>query len=351
MNLLNFVGVGEVMENKPSNSSWIYVSLKRDFPQMDGALKSMAKILTTSNTGDGNGYQSSKVLESNFHPAKWIGMEGNRITSPDVIVGSKVAIYKFSDDDTYLWTTWGIGTESFRLEHIVYAWNANPNFDKDTPFTFDDYYTLIFSTRDKHITLKTTQANGEPAAYNLTLDTNNARYSLSDTERNVFALDSMKHVWLMKNWEGSIFTINRENVSIINKGTQLFEADKAIFMKTKDMTIRCQTLDIEAANSLSMKTASMAVNATKVNWESTKIDITCPQSDFIGNVGIAGNLGVGGGISCFAGPGGAGGSLETSGGIIADETIESKGDIIASGLSLLRHVHTDSKGGSTSTGK
>lgn len=351
MNLLNFIGVGTVLENKPENTHFIKVMLKSEFPQADGAGLANAVRQTTSNPTANGGYQSSDVLESNFYQPKWIGMEPNRVTSPDVRVGSQVAIYKFADDDLLYWTTWGIGNESMRLEHVVYAWNADPNFKRNAPFSFDNYYTLVMSTRHQEVVFKTTQANGEPVAFRLGFNTKNGTWALTDTEQNAFALDSMKHIWVMRNREGSIFNINRKNISIICKGSQLFEAEKSIHMKTKDMFIDTKTLTITSEDSLKMTTKELTVNADKTKWTGSKIDITSPENSILGNLSIAGNLGVAGGMSVTGGAGGGGGTLETSGGINAEKTIESKVDVIAAGISLKNHSHTDSRGGGTSPPK
>ncbi|BAW98252.1 phage protein [Vibrio phage pTD1] len=369
MNLLNFVGVGTVVENKPEKSYFVKVTVKREFPQADGAGLANATQESVSNPTADGGYQTSNVLKSNFYMPKWMPFNPNRITAPDVRVGSKVAIYKFADNDQLYWTTWGIGNESFRLEHVVYAWNANPNFDKNAPFSFDDYYTLVFSTRHQEVVFKTTQANKEPVAYRLGFNTKNGTWALTDTEKNAFALDSLKHSWVMRNWEGSIFNIHRKNISMINKGTQLFEADESINMKTDKMYVTCNELTMHArdfmklttkdysltttntvmkSDSLSIDTSSFDIKSKTANWKSDSISITCPTNSIKGNVGIQGNLGVAGGMSCSAGPGGSGGTLVTSGGIVADKIVESKVDVVAAGISLKSHTHTGNKGAPTS---
>ncbi|UVD32134.1 baseplate protein [Vibrio phage phiKT1028] len=347
MNLLNFIGVGTVLENKLEKSYYINVMLKREFPMADGGgLSNVVPDSISNPTADG-GYQTSKVLKSNYYTAKWISFNPNRITAPDVRVGSKVAIYKLGDDDLLYWTTWGIGNESFRLEHVVYAWNANPNFDKNAPFNFDDYYTLVFSTRHQEVVFKTTQANNEPVAYRLGFNTKNGTWALTDTEKNAFALDSLKHSWVMRNREGSVFNIHRENISMINKGTQLFEADKSINMKTDKFFITCNDFKMDAKNT-TINTNTLSMNAKQTTWKGDTIDITCPTNSITGNVGIQGNLGVAGGISCTAGSGGGGGNLATSGGIAAKGKVESDVDVVGGGVSLKGHTHTGNKGSPTS---
>lgn len=108
MNLLNVIGVGMVIENKPDNTHFIKFTLKREFPQMDGELKAtLEKFNASFPTEDPGAYQSSKGISTNWYTAKWLGLGTNRITSPNVIVGSPVAIYQFVGDDLYYWTTWG----------------------------------------------------------------------------------------------------------------------------------------------------------------------------------------------------------------------------------------------------
>lgn len=344
MNLLNFIGVGTVVENKPENSYFIKVTVKKEFPQADGAALANAFRESVSNPNSAGGFQTSNVLRSNFYMPKWMPFTPNRLTAPDVRVGSQVAIYKFADDDQLYWTTWGIGNESFRLEHILYAWNANPNVDKNAPFSFDDYYTLVISTRHKEVVFKTTQANGEKVAYRLGFNTENSTWSLTDTEQNAFALNSLQHQWVMRNREGSIFNMARENISMINKGTQLFEADKSINMKTDKFFVTCNDFLMKAKN-MTVNTNTLVMNAGDTKWNGDKIKIVCPTNELIGNVNMKGNLAVQGGISCSgSGKSGSAGSLSTTGGIIAQGKIESQVDVISAGISGKNHIHKDGKG-------
>lgn len=347
MNLLNFIGVGTVLENKPENSYFIKVTNKAEFPQSDGAGIANAEAVSSSNPTGESGYQTSKGLRANFYTAKWMPFTPNRLTAPDVRVGSKVALYKFNDDDQFYWTTWGIGNESFRLEHVLYAWNANPHTDRNAPFSFEDYYTLVFSTRHQEVVFKTTQANKEPVAYRLGFNTRNGTWALTDTEKNAFALDSLKHSWVMRNREGSIFNINRKDISLINKGTQLFDAAKSINMKTDKFFVKCNDF-VMNAGTMKVTTDSLTMEAKKTDWKGDSINIVCPTTSIKGNVGIQGNLGVAGGMSCSAGPGGSGGTLATSGGIKAQDVVESDVDVVAAGVSLKNHKHTGNKGSPTS---
>ncbi|UPT53907.1 baseplate protein [Vibrio phage phiKT1019] len=347
MNLLNFIGVGTVLENKPENSYYVKVTTKLEFPQTDGAGIANATQLSVSNPTGENGYQTSKVLRSNFYTAKWLSFNPNRLTAPDVRVGTKVSIYKFNDDDQLYWTTWGIGNETFRLEHVLYAWNANPNKDENAPFSFEDYYTLVFSTRHQEVVFKTTQANKEPVAYRLGFNTRKGTWALTDTEQNAFALDSLKHSWVMRNREGSIFNINRKDISLINKGTQLFDAAKSINMKTDKFFVKCNDF-VMNAGTMDVTTDSLTMKAKTTDWQGDSINIVSPTTSIKGNVGIQGNLGVAGSMSCKAGAGGGGGGLVTSGSIEAKEAIKSDVDIIAGNVSLKAHTHTGNKGAPTS---
>lgn len=345
MNLLNFIGVGTVVENKPENTYFCKVSIKKEFPQMDGAGIANAFRESVSNPTGGTGFQSSNVMKSNFCMPKWMPFSANRLTAPDVRVGSQVAIYKFADDDQLYWTTWGIGNESFRLEHILYAWNANPNTDKNAPFDFNSYYTLVISTRHQEVVFKTTQANGEPCAYRFGFNTKNGTWAFTDTEQNAFALNSMKHQWVMRNREGSIFNITKKDISMINKGTQLFEAEKSINMKTDKFFVKCNEFTMDAGT-MDVTTNSLTMKAKKTQWTGDTIHVKCPTNSIEGNVGIKGNLAVQGGISCSGGAGksGGAGSLTTTGGIVAQGKVESQVDVIAGNISLKNHKHNDGKG-------
>ncbi|QDJ97280.1 hypothetical protein D6_0120 [Aeromonas phage D6] len=253
-NVLECFGVGEVLEDKQTNTDEVLVYIPSLFPEADGGLQASVEdveVTTQSPTGDTH---SSKALRSNGTPCIWLPFNTNRITSPDVRKGSKVVVYKFKGTNTYRWMYFGMdGT--LRLETIIWAISASPKVNEDSPFNTDNYYIFLISTHTKKFQLLTGQGNGEPTSYAITLDTGNGGFSLVDGEENAFVLNSMEHMWAFQNQEKSIVAIEKKNITATCEDTMLLRAKEKIAVKTKVLDIRCEesmNLDIgEQTNLLS----------------------------------------------------------------------------------------------------
>lgn len=267
MNILECYGVGTVTMDKDVNTDEIQVTIKSLFPEADGATDTTAEkqtITMQSPTGD---TKSSTTLQSNTVSAKWMAVNTNRVTAPDVRVGSKVVIYKFQGQNTFRWTYFGMdGT--LRLETIIWAFSASPNINENTPVTPDNYYMLLLSTHQKKIQLVTGQGNGEPTNYVIELNTGTGQFSIVDGEDNVISLNSMEHAFTYLNQEKSYINIQKKNITMSCE-------DQMILKATNKMLMQCKELVLKASTSIDVSTET-------TTWVS-------PTFNLKGNVNHEGN--------------------------------------------------------------
>lgn len=121
--------------------------------------------------------------------ATWIniGCDG-RLTSPDVVLGEVVWVYRYADTDKYYWVTIHKDSTIRKLEHVVYGWCDTA--DDLTEAKLEDMYTLTASTRDQYIELVTSKKNKEPVLYTVRLDTKEGVLTVKDDVDNTIVLRS-----------------------------------------------------------------------------------------------------------------------------------------------------------------
>lgn len=322
MNVLECYGVGVVAMDKDTDSDEVQVYLPLHFPEADGEITTTAetkKVDTESPTGDAS---SSTTLQSNTVPAKWMALNTNRVTSPDVRKGSKVVVYKFQGTNKYLWTYFGMdGT--LRLETIVYAFSASPKIDENTPVTPENYYIFMISSHKKMIQLVTGQGNGEPTSYVISLDTGNAQFGIVDGENNILSINSMEHAFSFINDEKSFINIEKKDITL--------SCEQNMILKGKEkINMQCTDLSIKADNSIKIDTK-------KSTWVSPEIYIKgniTHEGNYNqkGNYSIEGNTAMQGSLNQF------GGSGTVSGGWTID------------GVNYLGHNHTGVRSGGDKSG-
>jgi hypothetical protein len=253
---LQIYSYGIVASNKALDSAQIEVTPVEDMPMMDGQITDNVTTTEASGVdGSGNPFQT-QVTESGTLTATWMPMgQPNRQTPPDVRRGEQVAIYRFGDADQYFWVTMGSDLALRKLETVIFGFSGTPN-EGDSP-SADNTYLIGISTHQKRVWMSTTKANGEPYAYNLELDTDNGKFTISDDIGNVFTLDSENHILRAENTDGSFMEINQENFN-------LFVNDQ-INMEGKGLNIKTQTMNTEASESITTKTTTQTITATTLH--------------------------------------------------------------------------------------
>lgn len=322
MNVLECYGVGVVAMDKDTDSDEIQVYLPLHFPEADGEVTTTAETKNTATESPTGDASSSTTLQSNTVPAKWMALNTNRVTSPDVRVGSKVVVYKFQGTNKYLWTYFGMdGT--LRLETVIYAFSASPKVDENTPVTPDNYYIFMISSHKKMIQLVTGQGNGEPTSYVISLDTGQGQFGIVDGENNILSINSMEHAFSFINDEKSFLNIEKKDITLSCERNMLLKGKEKIDMQ-------CTDLSIKADNSIK-------INTKKTTWTSPEILIK-------GNITHEGNYNQKGSYS-VEGPVAIQGSFSQMGGAGSVD-----GGWTIDGVNYLGHQHTGVRSGGDTSG-
>lgn len=236
-----FFSIGIVAVDKAKESSEIVAIPIEMLPEITGEIADM--LTTTELSGvraDDSEYTIKLKASKTIRKIQWLPIgNGNVITPPDVVLGEKVMIFQFGDTDRYFWTTMGNTHGLRRLETTVWGWAASndPTADLD-PDT--NMYTLEISTDTKKILLRTTQANEEPFAYELSLDTEAGFFTVTDNEENSISLNSAERIIKAINSDGSHITIDKETILAYCKKLMDITCDGDVIgkvTKTVDLTV------------------------------------------------------------------------------------------------------------------
>lgn len=258
MNLINYLGIGTVTATKETNTDEVMVYLPSMSPSADG--RAVATV-TTIEKKSKNAYDeetTSTSLSSNSFPAKWGPMgDTNRITPPDVREGSKVAIYQVDGQNTYYWTTFGVNSDTMRLETVIYGFQANPAMGEDTPFNIDNFYTFTVSTHEGFFALRTTQANGEKAAFEIKLDAMNGKIMVGGSHKNYMVMDDVQRSYTYVNADKSVINVDRKKITFSAEDSITARGLEQFNILTKVFNLECEKIAIKA------NTAEIRIGKTK----------------------------------------------------------------------------------------
>lgn len=205
------VSVGIAAENKALDSHILPVVPIEMFPLIDGEVMESLDEVDVSGLDQKDIEYTVKIKTTSTLTCEWMPHGSNRVTSPDVRRGERLLIWQYADSDKYYWTPTGMDDDLRRLETVIHAWSATPEIDAVLNLT-ENMYSLEVSTHGKHITLHTTQADGEPFEYTFQLNTAAGLFFLTDQDGNSIQLDSANRVIKAKNSDESEITIDRTRI-------------------------------------------------------------------------------------------------------------------------------------------
>lgn len=297
------VSWGIVAENKKRDTKIVEVLPVEILPEFADALEVVSDITEGQGVDfDGRTYLS-QAERTAFLPAEWLG-ESNRHTAPDVRRGEAVMLWQTADADKYYWTVIGRPNSNKlrRLETVVWMWNAFPKNDDVEPDR-SNCYVLEISTHDGHITLTTSEKNGEKAIYELQFNTREGNFSLEDNHGNFLTLDSVGRRWQMQNGDGSYIDMNKSVMSLFTQ--------QAINVTTKALSVNTETINV-ASSTDTWSTSNMTVKADSFTRTAGSNTISGPQTHNDPVAFPAFTVGPG----ASAGGGGGGGAVGTISGTL-----------------------------------
>lgn len=211
------VGIGYVAHNKPRNTHEVRIWLAEELPLLNNELREGSEKRRVGGVDNDGNTQVFEINESATSVARWKG-DTNRASSPDVRRGERVEVYKLGDSDIYYWDSLGWDEHLRRLETILLVVNADPSGGNVMP-NIDNSYSLEVSSHDKHITLRTSQKNGERCRYTVQINTGSGTFTLEDDIGNYIHLDSRSRHWKWTNASGSYMELKKRDINIVAPST------------------------------------------------------------------------------------------------------------------------------------
>ena len=189
----HFYSWGIAAANKKRKSDKLEITPTQDFPFTNDEVSSHVKKINSKGIDSSGNSFETEVKATITLSATWMPLgQSNRLTSPDVRRGELVAIYRFSDQDFYYWITAAKAKKIRRTETVIYAFGATK--EENVELDASNCYFLEFSGHDKHITLKTSQANGELTQYTFQLNGGEGLATLRDNIGSQINIDTQKRL-------------------------------------------------------------------------------------------------------------------------------------------------------------
>lgn len=230
---------GVVAENKALSSFYIKVTPTEMMPGIEGELKDNTnKIEVTGTDDDGNTYSSSTNDHTTIS-AKWLPFNSNRLMPPDMVRGEEVVIYRYANSKQYYWKETGLQDHLRRKETMTLA--ISGTVEPDKTLTHDNTYYLELSSHTHTITLHSSKADGELFEYTFQINGKDGCVILTDHVGNEIDLDSSENAITLKNADGSIFSLNKKNITGSCEDSMGFTATNSFSVKCKSFSVTADT--------------------------------------------------------------------------------------------------------------
>lgn len=250
---------------------------------LDGEIKSNPLSPEAQGTDASGASYNTKVTVDMAVQAKWMPMDPNRHTPPDVRRGERVMLWQYGDTDTFFWTELGWDRHLRKLETVVMTFSGTQDESADSTHP-DNCYYLEVSTHEGLITLKTSKANSEFASYLLQINAKDGVVVLLDDIGNSFQMDSKNTLIAMVNAMGTIFRLDQKKIFGHADETITLEAKDSIFFSaTNGINLKCKDFLLDASNSVTVKTQTITVTNQTTTFNTA-------NTTFNGNVQMNGNF-------------------------------------------------------------
>ena len=321
---LHRYSVGIVVEDNINNDTIIKIYPIEKLFNINGKLNKETFIETTLNTktliDDVSttddieyieykvGKEKIKIDKTNYLFCSYLNKTNNNlILPPNVCKGEKVMIYRFSNRDEYYWTAednFNDNLKHRKEEHIVYTVSDKPKLDI-TEDEIEDRYTITFSTRDKYISLHTTDKYGEYTTYDFKLNTKDGIINLIDGKDNELVWDSTKDK-VSLHIEGSSAKYDLEvagddgYVSLLDNKNNSIKLDskadsltaninKTVTINTKDFNVNCTNYKINTTN-YTLTSKLNLIHSTATRYDAAELSMAGVDLSMthyhIGNLGL-----------------------------------------------------------------
>lgn len=185
---LSLYSLGTVVEDKESNSNMVKAIPYEVLTDLDGEVSKFSKSVSGGVEDlSGNVFGGNEKVAS--IECEWLPFGDLRTTSPDMVLGEQVIIWRYADTEDFYWTPKRQDLLNRKLEHIILTL-SNTKDDQDESKPYDKAYTITLSTRDGYLSIVTDDNNKEKAKYEYKMNTKEGIVSLTDNHDNSWTLDS-----------------------------------------------------------------------------------------------------------------------------------------------------------------
>lgn len=350
VSVFKLFSVGEAAENLEFGKRELEVRPTEAQPDLDGDVTSnVTNITAEGKDAQGIAY-SSNINATSTIKAKWLSRDATRPYPGLIRRGETVLIWRVGDSDEYYWEEAGKDTQYRRGDMWMIACVSDVVKEGDHISPLNAYWFEIDSLNGV-IRLSTTKANNELVSYLWEFMCKEGKFTLKDSNDNIFTLDSGGHFWKLANATGSMMEMNKETTTftnphdfIVNARNIEFNANENITMKAgkniegtaaSAINLECVTYELKAQTSYTLNTTTASCNA------SANYSIAAP------NIGLAGNIsstGVGGGAGTASFK--ANLSVEGSTDFVGNSNVT--GILTNNGINVSKHNHLDSRNGTCS---
>lgn len=248
-----FVSLGTAKENKPRESTMLNVLMNEKAMATDGEIKFNPQEITREWQDTSGATHQVKTTAERSVPCEWYPGEDNRATPPDIMRNELIEVWRLGDSDKYYWRSMAMKNGLRSLESVVYTWNASPN-PGGGGIDFNTCYYLAISAHDKHFTIGTSKANGEPYAWTMQFNTGEGEFTITDDIGNEFEIVSRDNRLQLKNPDGTYLKLERqkiemsanESIEMIVGGTRYKLTPDTVDTKTTNVVSNSSTVKVTA---------------------------------------------------------------------------------------------------------
>lgn len=241
--------VGVAAENKPRTTRTLNVVALEKNSAISGEVTFNPQGTEVSYKDPSGKTYNLAVTQDNTVPAEWFPAGSNRVTPPDIQRGEWVEIYRLGDTDRFYWRCMGLRDNLRTLETVIYAIAGNPKAG-GAGIDVQNCYYVEWSTHEKHITVATSKANGEPFAYTFQINAGDGEINILDDIGNMIELISGENTIRATNASGSYLAIIQDkaqvsadsNISLICGGSTVDMTPGKVSVKTPVFEVTAGTI-------------------------------------------------------------------------------------------------------------
>lgn len=262
ISVFKLFSVGQVTKPKARNSRHVQVLALETASGTDGEVTHapLEQIFKGVET-DGSEYQVKSVSTRDME-CEWFPGETNQVTPPDVERGELVLIYRLADTDQYYWTSMGMRNHLRTLESVIIMYGATPKA-AGNGLDFTNCYYQQWSPLDGHITIGTSQANGEAFKYTIQINTKQSFVAITDDVGNFMEVNSADNRVQLRNANESWFKAEKQvidikadkEINLLCGGTKINLTPESIMSKTTTDTSEATTFLRKGTNITDESTA------------------------------------------------------------------------------------------------